>query len=106
MTSKRPFWGTPSKFRRSTERIIDGNSIQLPSIIGSVERRNVEVVPQDGRFDVISKGSIQFKVNRLAVILLRVLARYMTICIQRQIRDKFVYLVILRIQIGNFKGKI
>ena len=72
MTSKWSSWGTTSKFRRSTERIIDENSIiykyKIKSetfyvhklhflwIIRSVERRNFQVVPQDGRFHVSARG--------------------------------------------------
>ena len=77
MTSKRPSWGTTSNFRRSTERRINENSIvykynikvknvmfinyiEFPSIIRSVDRRNFEVVPQDGRFDVSARGLLSF----------------------------------------------
>ena len=38
LTSKRPSWGTTSKFRCPTERIIDGNSIVYKCKIKSKEK--------------------------------------------------------------------
>ena len=43
----------------------------MNSIIRSVERRNFEVVTQDGRFDVMCKGSIYSSGSSAILILLK-----------------------------------